>query len=99
MFRLVTGYKIGLAMHPSGENDERFADEKSARGSIARHAEKANIPAEYYRVFPCYLLEFQPERGDPIVFDLGNPVKFQRAQTSTMPDPERSESVPASSNT
>ena len=74
MIRVIRGFKIGLKMHPSGDSPERFLDEESANLAIAKHAEANGIVSDYYKVFPCFLLEVQTDRGQPLHFDLGNPV-------------------------
>lgn len=78
MIRVICGFKIGLKMHPSGDSPERFLDEESAKKAIVEHAKRNNIVSSYYRVFPCFLLEVQTDRGEPLHFDLGNPVEVAR---------------------
>ncbi len=47
----------------------------------------------------CFLLEVQTDRGEPLYFDLGNPVDVQRANTCTTASPPMSESAPVASKT
>lgn len=101
MIRVVSAWKIvnrsGYEFHPG----KRWFDEESAcKERIHINAELSKRSNEMrFGEEPCFLLEVQTDRGDPIYFDLGSPVDVQRANTCTTVLPAISETAPVASNT
>ncbi len=98
MLRIVSMFKIankyGAEWLPSPRVQLRFLDKSEAQTEIDRISEEARLPIGWLIATSCFALELQSEKGEPVYFDLGNPLVIQRANTETTTSPPRSESVP-----
>lgn len=102
MLRIVLAFKIGS---PEGAEffipniPERYFDLDAAKNAAEQANATIGAAAGWLRPWPCTLLESVHERGESLFFDLGSPVRVQRANTETTTPPPRSESDPAALKT